>query len=80
MSVIYTIATAWAVLAVVIVALLIASPSRPERNTIAWTQRHMEPIPYVPTERAEFDSIVAASYPQERVEQAFRSGPFGGTR
>lgn len=76
MSIVYTIATAWAVLALVIVALLIARP-RPQRNTIGWALRHDEPIPLVPVD-AEFDGIIAASYPQDRVQQAFRAGPFGG--
>lgn len=70
MFILYTIAITWAVLALVIVALLIASPGRPERNQIKVRI----------DEAAEFEAIVAVSYPQHRVEQAFRSGPFGGAK
>jgi hypothetical protein len=81
MSVVYTIATTWGVLALVIVALLIAMPGRPQRNTIGWAKRHEEPIPYVPVKLVdEFDAIIEYSYPQHRVEQAFRAGPFGGAK
>lgn len=71
----YITATVVGLLAFVAMACITATPSRRKRES--WPAQDV-PIPLVPVD--EFEAIVARSYPQARVEQAFRAGPFGGAK